>query len=75
MKTELLRADHITKSYNRIRVLNHTSFHIFTGEILAIIGENGAGKSTLVKILIGETSADSGRTVSYTHLDVYKRQP
>lgn len=61
MKTELLRADHITKSYNRIRVLNHTSFHIFTGEILAIIGENGAGKSTLVKILIGETSADSGR--------------
>lgn len=61
MKTELLRADHITKSYNHIRVLNHTSFHLFTGEILAIIGENGAGKSTLVKILTGETAADSGR--------------
>ena len=53
------------------------------------MGENGAGKSTLMKILSGAYTADPGgeilidgrltaidgpKSVSYTHLDVYKRQ-
>ena len=32
------------------------------------MGENGAGKTTLIKLLSGLYA------VSYTHLDVYKRQ-
>ena len=38
------------------------------GEILGLLGPNGSGKSTLIKLLLGAI------TVSYTHLDVYKRQ-
>ena len=36
------------------------------GELFAFLGVNGAGKSTTISILCGP--------VSYTHLDVYKRQ-
>jgi simple sugar transport system ATP-binding protein len=36
---------------------------IYSGEIVAIVGDNGAGKSTLVKILSGAIRADSGEIV------------
>ena len=39
-----------------------------------IIGANGAGKSTLLRIISGELAPTTGSAVSYTHLDVYKRQ-
>lgn len=36
------------------------SFHVHTGEILAIAGPNGAGKSTLVRMIAGLMPAASG---------------
>ena len=41
------------------------------GNCYGLIGANGAGKSTFLKILSGQLEPT---TVSYTHLDVYKRQ-
>ena len=43
------------------------------GEMFGFLGPNGAGKTTSIKMLLGLTAPTSG-TVSYTHLDVYKRQ-
>ena len=47
---------------------------------VAIVGETNAGKSTLLNTLLNEEKAivsdihGTTRAVSYTHLDVYKRQ-
>ena len=51
------------------------------GQKIAIVGPTGAGKTTMVKLLMrfydvteGAILIDGYDTVSYTHLDVYKRQ-
>ena len=65
----------IQKSFGGVHALNGIHFELREGEIHALLGENGAGKSTLIKVLGGSYRPDRGTTVSYTHLDVYKRQP
>ena len=40
--------------------LDSVSIEIYSGEILAIVGDNGAGKSTLVKTLSGAITPDAG---------------
>ena len=54
------------------------SFTLERGDMLGIIGSNGAGKSTLLKAVTGIMVPTKGwvkvNAVSYTHLDVYKRQ-
>ena len=54
----------LSKRYGRKLALDRLDLAIPRGRIHAIVGANGAGKSTLFRIL----------PVSYTHLDVYKRQ-
>lgn len=41
--------------------LRHLSFHLPTGEKLALVGENGAGKTTLVKLLARLYEPNEGR--------------
>ncbi|WP_163930379.1 ATP-binding cassette domain-containing protein [Paraferrimonas sp. SM1919] len=43
-----------------LQALKPTSFELFEGETLAIVGETGSGKSTLAKILAGAESRSSG---------------
>ena len=57
------------------------SLAIEEGEIFVIMGLSGSGKSTMVRLLNrlieptrGQVLIDGVDTVSYTHLDVYKRQ-
>ena len=42
-------------------ILHNLSFHIRSGEKVALVGVNGAGKSTIVKLLCGLYVPDSGR--------------
>lgn len=58
MKLEMLN---IVKSFGANDVLKNVNFHLFGGEIVALLGENGAGKSTLMNILGGVVKEDSGR--------------
>ncbi len=60
MTQQLLHAQHLTKRYGEIKVVNDVSFSIAPGECLGVIGPNGAGKTTTIRICLGLTAPDSG---------------
>jgi ABC-type sugar transport system ATPase subunit len=57
---DVLRVEHITKSFGPITALRDINLHLRKGEVLGLLGDNGAGKSTLIKILSGFHKPDSG---------------
>ena len=70
-QTPLIEMRGIVKTYNvgkenELEILHGIDLTVYPGEFVAIVGESGSGKSTLMNII---------GAVSYTHLDVYKRQP
>ena len=60
MKKELLRMEHIVKTFPGVKALNNAAITVHTGEVMGFMGENGAGKSTLMNVLGGVFPADSG---------------
>ncbi len=58
---DVIRAEHIVKSFGAVRALRDVSLHLMKGEVLGLVGDNGAGKSTLIKILTGFIQPDDGR--------------
>jgi len=57
---DVLRVEHITKSFGPVTALRDVNLHLKKGEVLGLLGDNGAGKSTLIKILCGFQKQDSG---------------
>jgi simple sugar transport system ATP-binding protein len=57
---DVLRLEHITKSFGATKALLDINLHLKKGEVLALLGDNGAGKSTMIKILAGFQKPDSG---------------
>ena len=47
-----------------------SSFSIYRGERLAIIGENGTGKTTLIQLLLGTLALDAGTIKSGSNLQI-----
>ena len=61
MNEEVLRTEHVSKSFGRVTGLRDASIQLGRGEVLGLLGDNGAGKSTLMKILTGFHKPDSGK--------------
>ena len=51
-------------------IIKDISLSFFPGAKIGLLGLNGSGKSTVLRIMAGVDK----ESVSYTHLDVYKRQ-
>lgn len=51
--SEVLRLQHVSKSFGQKNVLKDINFQVNSGEIIGYIGSNGAGKSTTIKIILG----------------------
>jgi len=49
----VLKADGISFSYGKQKILNHVHFEADHGQIISLIGPNGSGKSTLLRCLCG----------------------
>ncbi len=58
--TSVLRAQHLSKSYDSRKVVNDVSIYVDTGEIVGLFGPNGAGKTTTFYTMIGFIRPDSG---------------
>ena len=59
------RTGHIKTHKGVVQAVRGVDFYLNEQETLAVVGESGSGKSITMKGVMA---------VSYTHLDVYKRQ-
>jgi D-xylose transport system ATP-binding protein len=60
-ETPLLEAKGVDKSFGPVKALQGVDFDLYSGEVVALVGDNGAGKSTLIKAFAGIQLADAGQ--------------
>ena len=74
----MIRADHISKTFDGRKVLDDITVEFDTGKTNLIIGRSGSGKTVLLKSLVGLHYVDSGKIfyddVCYTDLDFRQRK-
>jgi ABC-2 type transport system ATP-binding protein len=61
MASSILEVSNLTKQYGEFTAVNNISFSVKEGEIVGLLGPNGAGKTTTMQILLGLTTATSGK--------------
>ena len=74
----MIRADHISKTFEGRKVLDDISVEFETGKTNLIIGRSGSGKTVLLKSLVGLHDVDSGKIfyddICYTDLNFKERK-
>lgn len=65
----IIRIDHLCKSFGDVKAVDDLSFRVGEGELFAFLGVNGAGKSTTINIICGQLTKDSG-SVSIDGADI-----
>lgn len=61
MANKLLRVEDLSISFSGIKAVQHLSFELEQGEVVALIGPNGSGKSTTINMISGTYKPDSGK--------------
>jgi ABC-2 type transport system ATP-binding protein len=56
-----VKAEDISVTFGRQRVLKGVGMELARGEILGVLGPSGSGKTTLIRCILGMCGADSGR--------------
>ena len=65
-----IEISHLTKRYGDVTALDDISLNVRKGIVFGLLGPNGAGKTTLISILVGLSTADSGK-VTIEGLDAW----
>ncbi len=55
-----LEVKNLTKTFGKIRAVDHASFEVPEGSIFGLIGRNGAGKTTTIRMMMGIYLPDEG---------------
>ena len=61
MRMEMIRLEHVTKSFGRYKALDDVSIVVEEGEFLTVIGRSGCGKTTMLRVINGLQKPDSGK--------------
>ena len=74
----MIRIEHVTKRYGRVKALDNINAEIPLGKITVILGPSGAGKTTLLRIIAGLEEPDEGKIIidgkDVTGLPPWERQ-
>lgn len=63
----LLEVHALAKAWGGVRAVDHVSFTVGAGEIVALIGPNGAGKTTCFNLINGQIRPDAGQVMLGGH--------
>ena len=73
----VLRAENLSKSYQKKLVVNKVSLEVSQGQVVGLLGPNGAGKTTTFYMIVGLVKPSQGRIFlgdeEVTHLATYQR--
>ncbi|MCQ4637806.1 ABC transporter ATP-binding protein [Anaerovorax odorimutans] len=58
---DMIKLEHIVKSFGGRRILDDLSLSVREGEFLTVIGRSGCGKTTMLKMINGLHQPDSGK--------------
>ena len=58
---EIIRLEHVTKSFDGQKVLDDLSLSVNEGEFLTVIGRSGCGKTTMLRLINRLQKPDSGK--------------
>ena len=61
MRMEMIRLEHVTKSFGRYKALDDVSIVVEEGEFLTVIGRSGCGKTTMLRMINRLQKPDSGK--------------
>ena len=56
----MIKISHLSKSYNKDKIIDDLSLIIKDGNVFGFLGPNGAGKTTTIKMVVGLSIPDSG---------------
>lgn len=56
----MIKADHLTKRFNKKTAVNDVSLDVAKGHIFGLLGPNAAGKTTVIRMLCGIIECDEG---------------
>jgi len=72
-----LKAEKLSKSYKRRKVVDNVSISVAEGEVVGLLGPNGAGKTTTFYIIVGFIKPERGKVFlnneEITHMPMYLR--
>ena len=63
MQKELIKLEHISKSFDGQMVLDDLDLNIHENEFVTLLGPSGCGKTTTLRILGGFVNPDNGRVI------------